>query len=177
MLFITASDFTFTTRHIHTWALFPLWLSLFIPSGAISPLFSSSILGTYWHGKFIFQCHISIVLYSMGLYFHHQTHPQLNVISIWHNHFIFCRAVSNYPFLALPQWSSSTISFPLFILFMGSLGKKAGVNCHFIPQWTAFCQNSSLWPVYLEWPCTAWLIASSYISHFAPAKLWSMKRY
>ena len=44
MLFITASDFTFTTRYIHTWALFPLWLSLFIPSGAISPLFSRSTL-------------------------------------------------------------------------------------------------------------------------------------
>ena len=30
----------------------------FVLSGAISPLFSSSILGTYWPGKFIFQCHI-----------------------------------------------------------------------------------------------------------------------
>ena len=44
ILFFTASDFTFATRHIHNWALFPLWLSFFIPSGAISPLFSSA----YW---------------------------------------------------------------------------------------------------------------------------------
>ena len=29
-----------------------------ILSGAISPLFSSSILGGYWPGEFIFQCHI-----------------------------------------------------------------------------------------------------------------------
>ena len=58
ILFFTASNFTFTTRHIHNWALFPLWLSLFFPSGAISPLFSSSILGTYQPGEFIFQCHI-----------------------------------------------------------------------------------------------------------------------
>ena len=29
----------------------------------------------------------------------------------------------------------------------------------------AFCQNSSLWPVLLEWPCMVWLIASlSYAS-------------
>ena len=33
-----------------------LWLCLFILSGVISPLISSSILGTYWPGKFIFQC-------------------------------------------------------------------------------------------------------------------------
>ena len=43
---------------IHTWVLFLLWLWLFILSGAISPLFSSSILGTYWPEEFIFQCHI-----------------------------------------------------------------------------------------------------------------------
>ena len=54
------SDNTFTTRHIQNW-LFLLWLSLFILSGAISPLFSSSILGTYQPGKFIFQCHFHTV--------------------------------------------------------------------------------------------------------------------
>ena len=58
ILFFIASDFTFTTSHIHTWSLFPHWLSLFIPSGAISLLFSSSVLGTYWPGEFIFQCHL-----------------------------------------------------------------------------------------------------------------------
>ena len=31
-----------------------LWLCLFILSGVISPLLSSSILGTYWPGEFIF---------------------------------------------------------------------------------------------------------------------------
>ena len=35
--------------------LFPFWLSLFMLSGVISPLFSSSILVTYWPGEFIFQ--------------------------------------------------------------------------------------------------------------------------
>ena len=49
-LLFTASDFTFTTRHIHNWVLFPLWPSHCIPSGAISncpPLFPSSILDTF----------------------------------------------------------------------------------------------------------------------------------
>jgi len=50
LLFFIALDFTFTTRHIHNWALFPLWLSLFIPSGAISQLFFHSILSTHWPG-------------------------------------------------------------------------------------------------------------------------------
>ena len=58
MLFFTASDFTSITSHIHNWALFSLWLHLFILSGVISLLFSSSILVTYRPGKFIFHCHI-----------------------------------------------------------------------------------------------------------------------
>ena len=36
--------------------IFLLWLHLFILSGVISPLFSSSILGTYWPEELIFQC-------------------------------------------------------------------------------------------------------------------------
>ena len=39
-----------------------------------------------------------------------------------------------------------------------------------------FCQNSSLWPIHLKWPCMAWLIASlNYASPFAMTRLWSMK--
>ena len=56
ILFFTASDFTSITSHIHNWALFSLWLSHFILFGVISPLFSSSILGTYLLEEFIFQC-------------------------------------------------------------------------------------------------------------------------
>ena len=41
---------TFATRHIHNWMSFLFWLSLFSPSGAISPLLSSSILDIYWPG-------------------------------------------------------------------------------------------------------------------------------
>ena len=57
LLFI-ASDIASIISHIHNWVLFFLWLCLFILSGVISLLFSSSILGTYWPGEFIFQCPI-----------------------------------------------------------------------------------------------------------------------
>ena len=56
ILFFRASDFIFTTRHIHNWVWFPLWLSSL--SGGISPLFPSCILDTYWPEGLIFQCHI-----------------------------------------------------------------------------------------------------------------------
>ena len=58
ILFFTALDFTSIASHTHNWALFSLWLCVFIVSGVISPVFSSSILGTYRPGEFIFQCHI-----------------------------------------------------------------------------------------------------------------------
>ena len=51
------------------------------------------------------------------------------------------------------------------------------MGCHFLLLWIMCCQNSSLWPVHLGWPCMAWLIASlSYASTFAMKRLWSMKR-
>ena len=55
ILLFTASDLASITSHIHNWVLFLLWLCLFILSGVISPLISSSILGTYQLGEFIFQ--------------------------------------------------------------------------------------------------------------------------
>ena len=53
---LTASYFSSITSHIHNFVLFLLWLCLFILSGVIFPLISSSILGTYLPGEFIFQC-------------------------------------------------------------------------------------------------------------------------
>ena len=59
LLFI-ASNLASITSCIHNWVLFLLWLHLFILSGVISPLISSSILGTYQPGEFIFQCTICL---------------------------------------------------------------------------------------------------------------------
>ena len=57
MFFFTASDFMSITSHIQNWALFLLWLHLFILSGVISPFFSSSTLGTYRPGELV---HLSV---------------------------------------------------------------------------------------------------------------------
>ena len=54
-LLFTASDVASITSHIHNWILFLLWLHLFLLSGVISPLISSSMLGIYWPGEFLFQ--------------------------------------------------------------------------------------------------------------------------
>ena len=51
----TASDLASITSPIHNWVLLLLWLHPFILSGVISPLTSSSILGTYRPGEFLFQ--------------------------------------------------------------------------------------------------------------------------
>ena len=62
----TALDHTTSiTSHIHTWDLFLLWLCLLILSGIISPLFSSSILGTYQPGEFIFHYHIFLPFHTV----------------------------------------------------------------------------------------------------------------
>ena len=47
MLLFTESDLASITSHIHSWVFFLLWLHPFNLSGVISPLISSSILGTY----------------------------------------------------------------------------------------------------------------------------------
>ena len=65
VLFFAESDLTYITSHIHNSVLFPLWLSLFIPSGVISPLISSVILGTYQPGEFISQCHIFLPFHTV----------------------------------------------------------------------------------------------------------------
>ena len=64
-MFFKASDFTSTTRDIHNWALFLLWLSLFTPFGAICLLSSTSTLGIYQAGEFIFQCRIFLPFHSV----------------------------------------------------------------------------------------------------------------
>ena len=65
ILFFIAWDFTSIISHIHNWALLSLWLHLFILSGVISPLFSSSILGTYLPVEFIFQCPIFLPFHTV----------------------------------------------------------------------------------------------------------------
>ena len=53
ILLFTESDLASVTSHIHHCVLLLLWLCLFILSGVIAPLISSSVLGTYWPGEFL----------------------------------------------------------------------------------------------------------------------------
>ena len=47
------------------WVLFLLWLHSFILSGVISPVISSSILGTLWPGEFLFQYPIILPFHTV----------------------------------------------------------------------------------------------------------------
>ena len=71
ILLFTASDLSSITSHIHNWVLFLLWLCLFILSGFIYPVSSSSISGTYQPGEFIFQC-LSFCLFIQFMGFSRQ---------------------------------------------------------------------------------------------------------
>ena len=64
LLFI-ALDLASITSHIHSWVLFLLWLHPFILSRVISPLISSSILGTYRPGEFLFQYPIILPFHTV----------------------------------------------------------------------------------------------------------------
>ena len=62
---LEAPDLASITSHIHIWVLFLLWLHPFILSGVFSPLISSSILGTYRPGEFLFQCPIFLPFHTV----------------------------------------------------------------------------------------------------------------
>ena len=55
--------------------------------------------------------------------------------------------------------SSTSVAylFPFSYCSWGSQGKNTEVVCHFLLQWTTFCQASSPWPFHLGCPHMAWL--------------------
>ena len=65
ILLFTTSNLVSITSPIYSFVLFLLWLHPFILSGVISPLISSSIIGTYWPGKFILQCPIILSFHTI----------------------------------------------------------------------------------------------------------------
>ena len=81
---------------ISTTVVVLLWLRLFIHSGAISPLFSRSLLGAYQPGNFIFYCHFFLPF--------HTVHRALKArILKW-----FAISLSSGPH-SLLQWTTSKI--------------------------------------------------------------------
>ena len=92
IFFFTASDFTFTTRHTHSWASFLLWPNHFVLSEAISncPLFfPSGILHIFWPGDSSSFSVISFCLFILFMGFSWQEYwsgspfppPEDNILS------------------------------------------------------------------------------------------------
>ena len=115
----------------------------------------------------MFQC--NVVLYSIRLYFHHQSHlPSLSFLILSG---VISLLISS-SILDLLTWGvhlSVSYLFAFSYCSWGSQGKNTEIVCHSLLQWTTFCHNSPPWPVRLGWPFTAWLIVS--LSH---TRLWSM---
>ena len=87
----------------------------------------------------------NIVLYSVRLYFHHQMHPPLGIVSSWPSSFVLTGAVSNCPLLfccsildATPKlWVSKLrVLIFQFLIFL-SLHTVRGVLMAKIPEWFA----------------------------------------
>ena len=99
LLFI-ASDLASITSHIHSWVLFLLWLHSFIPSGVISPLTSSSILGTSRPEEFIFQGPIFLPFHTVHGLLRQEYWSSLLFPSLWTT---FCQTSPPWPaHLGLP---------------------------------------------------------------------------
>ena len=136
ILFFTASGFTSITTHIHNQVSFSFWLSLFIPSGAISPLFSSSILGTYRLRELIFQCPIILPFHTL--------HGVLKARMLkWFFHFLlqwttFCQNS--------PPWPIH-FGWPYMAWFIVSLLDKAVLHVISLVSflWLWFSFLSALW--------------------------------
>ena len=97
------SDLASITSHIHNWVLFLLWVHLFILSGGISPLISSSILGTYQPGEFLFQYPIILPFHIVHGVLKGSGHPHPNPVEFpFLSSVNFC-AINIFPFPFLIQ--------------------------------------------------------------------------
>ena len=110
-----------------------------------------------------YKCMVPGKLYSIRLYFHHQSHPQLCVV--------FALAPSLLSGVISPLFSRSILGtyrpqdsvsylFAFSYCSWGSQGKNTEVVYHSLVHWTTFCQNSPLRPICIGWPYMAWLIVS-----------------
>ena len=119
----------------------------------------------------------NIVLYSIALYFHQGTHPQLSIISLWLSCFILYGAISNcslfFPSSILDTFQSGGLmfwfhSFCLIILFMEFLWQEHWSGLPFPPPVDHVL--SELYKAFL-------IDLLSYTSPFIMTMLWSMSMY
>ena len=91
ILLFTALNLASITSLIHNLVLFLLWLHPFILSGVISPLISSSILGTYWPVEFIFQCPVflpfMLFMDTTSVFLPWEPHEQHEKYIVWIHQF------------------------------------------------------------------------------------------
>ena len=85
---------------------------------AISYLTTSNLP---WFMDLTFQVPMQYCSYSIRLYFHHQSHPQLGVVfaSFFLELFLHCSPVAYWAPTDLESSSFSVLSFCLFMLFIG----------------------------------------------------------
>ena len=101
----------------------------------------------------------SIVLYSIRIYFCHQSHPQLGIVFALAP---FLRSFCSYFSSDLKKHIGHLMTWgvPLLVSYhiassycsWGSQGKNTEVACHFLLRWTRFCQTSPPWPACLGLP-------------------------
>ena len=93
-----------------------------------------------------------MVLYSIGLYFHSQTYPQLGVIT--------ALAQPLHSFWTPTDLGGSSFSAIFFVFShcsWGSQGKNTDVLCHSLLQWTMFCQTLPIRNMsFMPFSCCMW---------------------
>ena len=162
ILLLTMMATLFLLRDSELNSPIPIHFSSLIPKMSMFTLAISCLatFNLYWFMDLtsIFLC--DIVLYSMGLYLHHQSHLQLGIV--------FTLAPSLHSFWCcfstdlqqhiehLPTWGAHLSVSYLFAFShcsWDSQGKNTEVVCRSLLQWTTFCQNSPPWPIsYIDEP-------------------------
>ena len=136
-----------------------------------------------WFMGLTFQVPVQYCSYSIGLYFHYLTHPQLSIISTWPKPFILSGSIINCPSL-FPNRLLDTfqperlIWFHVFLSFHYCLWVLQAM----ILEWISIsfsCEPHFVRILHydpLGWPWMAWLIVSLiYTNPFTRTRLWSMK--
>ena len=90
--------------------------------------------------------------------------------------FLCSSPVAYWTTFNLGALSSGVMPFCLFILFIGFSWQEFWSGELSLPPVDQVLSDLSTWPIFLAWPCEAWLIASlNYPRPFTTTRLWSMK--
>ena len=164
---------TCITSDIHKWALFSLWLCLFILSGVISVKRLSTMQETRvralgWEDPLEKETAIHSSTSAWKIPWTEEPGRLQSVGSqrVGHN---WATSLSLSP---SPTWGvhlSASYFFAFSYCLWGSQGKNTEVVCHSLLQWATFCHNSPPWAICLGWPYIAWLLVSLSLT-----RLWSM---